>query len=89
MGSNPIDTMNLIELQLNAVLVETLHTNRGVRHRRVDVVPLAIDGDVLWALAKVWVKRVCVGHEAAAGVCVDLVGEEPRMQWAKNATKVI
>ena len=32
------------------------------------------------ALAKVWVKRVCVGHEAADGVCVDLVGEEPCMQ---------
>ena len=47
---------------------------------RVDAVPHAIRGNALQALAKVRVKRVCVGHEATEGVCVDLVGEGPRMQ---------
>jgi len=26
------------------------------------------------------ILTVCVGHEAAKGVCMDLVGEGPRMQ---------
>ena len=52
--------------------------------RRVDAVPHAICGNTLQALAKVRVKRVCVGHEAADGVCVDLVGEELCMQQQSN-----
>jgi len=51
---------------------------------RVDAVPHAIRGNALQALAKVRVKRVCVGHEAADGVCVDLVGEELCMQQQSN-----
>jgi len=51
-----------------------------VCHRRVDAVPHVIRGNALQALAKVRVKRVCVGHEATDGVCVDLVREELCMQ---------
>jgi len=32
-------------------------------------------------LPKVWVGRVCVGHEATNGLCMDSVEEEPHMQW--------
>ena len=60
--------------------MEAPRANGGAVRGRVDVVPRAIDGDALQALAKVWVGRVRVGQEAADGVCVDLVEEEPRMQ---------
>jgi len=55
-----------------------------VCHGRVDAVPHAIHGNALQALAKVRVKRVCVGHEATDGVCMDLVGEELCMQQQSN-----
>ena len=60
--------------------MEAPRANRGAVRGRVDVVPRAVDGDALQTLAKVWVGRVRVGHEAADSVCVDLVEEEPRMQ---------
>ena len=60
-------------VRVEAVLLEALRADGRARRGRVDVVPRAIDGNALHALAKVRVGGVRVGHEAADGVCVDLV----------------